>query len=571
MLLQLKIRDLAIIDEVELDLPPGFIVVTGETGAGKSLLIDALVVALGGRATSELVRAGAGTAEVEALFDIAQQPLIKQRLAERDLVGDDADVLLVRRVVGQKGKAKVVINGRLSTLATLVEIVRGLADISGQHEQLSLLDVDRHLDILDAFADLGERKRVFAAAYARLRELYAERAAFEKSMSESAKRADFLRFQIDEIDHVGPQLGEDRALSSELLRLGHAEKLKQGAALADGMLYGDDGAAFEKVGKAIVDLGALARIDGELEVTLPILTRARADIEEVARLLQRYGDHIEADPNRLEAVEERLASLQRLCRKHGGGLDEVLAKREALAQELDGIEHRDSRIADIVAQSEALAAEVLRLAQELSKARRAAAARLDKAVLAEAADMELADAVFVTEVRPLPAGQGVSVGGLMMGPSGSDQVEFLWSANPGEPPRALAKIASGGELSRLMLAVKRVLSSRDLVSLYVFDEVDTGLGGKAADAIGRKLRAVARGHQAVAVTHLAAIASLADHHLRAEKASENGRTVSRIVKVSGREREVEIARMIDGVHINATTLEAARAMLARASTIGPAL
>lgn len=564
MLLHLKIRDLAIIDELELELPPGFTVITGETGAGKSILVDALVVALGGRATGDLVRAGAASAEVEALFDIAQQPLVRARLEQRDLVGDDPDVLLIRRVVGPKGKAKVLINGFLSTVATLAEIVKGLVDISGQHEQLSLLDVDRHIEILDAFGDLDGAKGRYGEVHHRLRAVRHERAALARSGDENLKRADFLRFQLEEIERAAPKPGEDAELEVERRRLAHAEKLKAGAVVAEGLLYGEDGSAFDKLGKATAELEALAKIDPELASALEPLGGARREIEEVARVLQRYGDRIEADPQRLEVVEERLATLGRLCRKHGGSLADVLARRDVLAKELEGLGDVEGRLAELDAEAQKLEREALQLARELSAARAAAARRFDAAVLGEVTDMELSDAAFSTQVTPRKAASDDAVvDGVALGPSGADAVELLWSANKGEPLRSLAKIVSGGELSRLMLGVKRVLSSRDLVALYVFDEVDTGLGGKAADAIGRKLQAVARGHQAITITHLAPIASRADFHLRATKAVRGDRTVSSITAVNGAERAEEVARMIDGARITKATLEAARAMLDR--------
>lgn len=564
MLLHLKIRDLAIIDAVEIELLPGFTVITGETGAGKSILVDALIVALGGRATSDLVRSGADTAEVEALFDISQHPLIRARLEQRDLVGDDPDVLLVRRVVGGKGKSKVLINGFLSTVATLSEIVRGLVDMSGQHEQLSLLDTERHLEILDAFAENDAIKARYGEAYDRLRVVTRERTMLTKSSEENLKRADFLRFQIEEIDRVEPKPGEDVEIDAERRRLSHAEKLHQGAIIAESLLYGDDGSAFDKLGKATSEVESLAGIDAELATMLEPLASARRTIEEVARLLQRYGDRIEADPTRLEWLEERAAALSRLARKHGGSLAEIVARREALAREIDGLDNAEERIAELDTEAAGLGRKLTALASELTSARVVAAKRFETAVLAEVADMELADAAFVVQVRALQAAvkEDLTRAG-ECGPHGADEVEFLWSANRGEPVRPLVRIVSGGELSRLMLAVKRVLAARDLVSLYVFDEVDTGLGGRAADAIGRKLQAVAHNHQAIAITHLAPIASRADHHLRASKEVRGERTISTIEAVTGSERAAEIARMIDGARITKATLDAAHAMLSR--------
>ena len=564
MLLHLKIRDFAIIDEAHIEISPGFTAITGETGAGKSILVDALVVALGGRASNELIRTGAPCAAVEALFDIGAQPLVKARLAQRDLVGDDPDVLLIRRVIGPKGKAKVLVNGFLSTVATLAEVVRGLVDVSGQHEQLSLLQLDAHLDILDAFGDLAPTRQRFAEAFGRLRTLVREREALAKGAAESQKRADFLRYQLDELAQLEVRVGEDTELDVERRRLGHAEKLKQGAETAEALLYGEDGSAFDKLGKATAEVESLARIDPELATALEPLATARREIEDVARTLQRYATHIEADPKRLEWIEERLGAIARVCRKHGGSVAEMLRHKEELERELDGIGNVDARLAELDAGALVAGKAALAVAQELSRARQQAAERLDAAIESEVADMELADAVFRTRLGQVGQGaDALSVDGQSLSTNGLDAVEFLWSANRGEPPRALAKIASGGELSRLMLAVKRVLASRDLVSLYIFDEVDMGLGGRAADAIGRKIQQVARDHQAITITHLAPIAARADHHLRVTKDVRGERTLSSLTLVEGEARIEEVARMIDGAKMCKATLEAARTMLAR--------
>jgi DNA repair protein RecN (Recombination protein N) len=566
MLLNLKIRDFAIIDEVEFELQPGFTAVTGETGAGKSILVNALTLALGGRANNEVIRAGAGTAEVEALFDITQQPIVRARLEQRELMGDDPGSLLVRRVVGPKGKAKVVINGRLSTIATLAEIVRNLVDISGQHDQQSLLVPENHIEILDAFGGLDVERDRYREQYDGLRKLLKERDLLRGNAQEMLKRADYLRFQVDEIERAAPRIGEEEELTAERQRLAHADKLKRGAGVAETLLYGEDGSAFDKLGKAAAEIEALSRIDAVLLPVAGSLESARREIQEASRELQRYVGHIEADPARLDTVDDRLTELKKLGRKHGGAMSEVLTRLAELKRELSSLEHKDDRLAELDVEVSAAETRVMAAALELSKARLKVARKLDQAVVAEVGDMNLEGAVFATEVHARRAlGDGVVVSDVELGPDGRDAVEFLWSANRGEPPRPLVRIVSGGELSRLMLAVKRVLASRDLVSLYVFDEVDSGLGGRAADAIGKKIQAVARDHQAITITHLAPIAARAEHHLCVRKEAHGKRTVSVVVPVSGAARTEELARMIDGAHITDATLKAARAMLARDS------
>ncbi len=564
MLLNLRIRDFAIIDAAEVEIPPGFTVVTGETGAGKSILVDALIVAMGGRASQEMVRSGAVCAEVEALFDVAQQPLVRARLADRDLVGDDPHQLLVRRVVGGRGRGKVVINGHLSTVATLHALVRGLIDISGQHEQQTLLHIDQHLEILDAYAQVGGCKTAFVAAFRAWRGQTQALEARRGALATDAQRADFLRFQVDEIAQLAPQPGEDALLEAERNRLGHAEKLRHGAAAAEALLYGEDGSAFDQVGRAAHELAALARLDPQLEAPCESLQAARRDIAEAARQLQKYSTRLEVDPTRLDEVESRLSALLRMNRKHGGTLEHVITRWRELALELENVVDGDAHLAELEAQAAASQLRVLGLARELSQMRHAAAERLSGAIVAEVHDMDLRGARFITHITPrAPTCEAATISDQVVGPHGIDEVEFLWSANRGEDPRSLSRIASGGELSRLMLAVKGVLCNQDLVSVYVFDEVDTGLGGKAADSIGRKIQAVARGHQAITITHLAPIAARADHHLRVHKQARGARTVSLLEKVEGAARAEEIARMIDGASITSATRQAARAMLAR--------
>ncbi|MBC7793867.1 MAG: DNA repair protein RecN [Clostridia bacterium] len=601
MLLHLKIRDFAIIDEVEVEFGSGFTVVTGETGAGKSILVDALMIALGGKANGDIVRNGCEFAEVEALFDIASQTLVQARLAERELVGDDSQVLLIRRVIGAKGRAKVIINGRLSTLATLGEIVRGLVDISGQHEQQTLLHVDGHINILDSFGQLDDMRDRYKATYKQWLEAATELESLRNRTERDEQRADFVKFQLDEIERVTPRPGEDDELAAEQRKLAGAHKLKSGVAVAESLLYGEDGSAFDKLGKAAAELEALARIDDELVPIRESLNAAQRDLQEAARTLQRYMDRIDDDSIRLASVEDRLDELRRLARKHGGSIADVLAKRGELERETLGLENTDTRAAELEKLIAERGTEARVAAKELSIARHKAAAKMDVRIRKEISEMDLAGAIFETrftspyELRRAdvgaigaPTGAGTESGAVAtakpaassadvsrdsLGPLGFDAVEFLWGPNRGEQLRPLARIASGGELSRLMLAVKTVLASRDLVSLYVFDEVDTGLGGRAADAIGKKIQAVARGHQAITITHLAPIAARADVHICVRKETIDAvdgdgagpRTVSVLEKLTGAARATEIARMIDGASESKATRQAAKDMLARAA------
>lgn len=566
MLLNLRIRDFAIIDQAEVEFSTGFTVVTGETGAGKSILVDALMLALGARANNEVVRTGADTARVEALFEIQEHPVVRARLDQRDLVGDDPSLLLISRVIGKKGRNKVLINGHLSTVATLSEIVRGLVDISGQHEQQSLLMTDTHLEILDAYSQIDDLRSQYSKAYSSYKKLLKDYRGLQEREDADVQQVDFLRFQLEEIDRVHPVEGEEETLELEQLKLANAEKLQGAASLAENLLYSDNGSVFDKLGKSIAEVESIAEIDESLLNSVEVLEGARTEIEEVARTLSHYGHRIEVDPNRLQEVEERQASIRRLCKKYGGAVDVVLARKAAMEAELLSMDSSEERLAALAAEVKVLEAKALKEAGRLTKARQKAAVKLRKAIEAELGDMELGQAEFLPTIRPREVAGEVAGPVQRLGSNGADEVEFLWSANPGETPRSLAKIASGGELSRVMLAVKRVLCSHDLVSLYVFDEVDTGLGGKAADSIGRKIQAVAKGHQAITITHLAPIAARADHHLVVTKHTMGKRTVSQIELQDANGRAEEIARMIDGAQITRATKLAAKKMLERATT-----
>jgi len=560
MLLNLKIRDFAIIDQADIDIPLGFTVVTGETGAGKSILIDALNVVLGGRASTDVIRAGCECATVEALFDISTQPMLQKRLEERELVGDDPSALLIRRVIGVKGRAKVLINDRLSTVATLAEVVRGLVDISGQHEHQSLMQVDHHLTILDNYCELHGLREQYENSYHAWQQCARELENHEKMFKEKQQKQEYLRFLIDEFTRIRPEENEDKKLEGERQTLLHAEKLQLGASLVEALLYGEDGSAFDKLGKASAEIETLARLDVRLAPSSQALLTMRRELQEVARDIQAYHGKIEADPGRLDAVENRLSELRRLCQKHGGDLSTVIERFSDLKSELANLENQQEAHSNLRQVVHTNFSNVVGLAQQLSDKRQQAAKKFAEAIVQELKELELDDAMFRVDFNNQPA----ITEKVVLSLHGLDEVEFVWSANRGEALKPLVKTASGGELSRLMLAVKRVSCKDDLVSLYVFDEVDAGIGGKVADTIGKKIQSVAEGHQALVITHLAPLAARAHNHLRVYKDIQGARTTSRLERLDNNLRIDEIARMIDGAKITGATREAAVAMLTRA-------
>ena len=565
MLMHLSIRDFAIIDCASIEFHEGFSVVTGETGAGKSIIVDALMIALGARVRSDVVRDGAKEARVEALFDVSAHPVIRARLEERGLTGDDPESLVVRRSVSSKGRSRVLINGHVSTAATLQYVVNGLVDISGQHEQQTLLQIDTHVDLVDRYGELASSRLTYSEAFDAWKDRAELLTKLQSQGEADLQRLDFLKFQLDEIDRVAPVQGEDDELEVEHSRLAHAEDLERFYNDAETNLYSRDASAFDLMSDALRALENVSKVDVSVNPLIEELRSAQSVVEDLSREVASKVGSVELDPVRLREVDDRISSLVRLKKKYGPTLDEVLATRERLTEELETLDQSEDRLVTLRSEVDALAKDALEKSKALTKARKKAAKDLSRAVVGELKDMELAAARFEVEIEPRPTSGDSHNDTAHLGASGADRVEFMWSANKGQGLKSLMKIASGGELSRLMLAVKRVCVKHDLVSLYIFDEVDTGLGGRAADAIGRKIRSVADGHQAITITHLAPIASMAHHHYYVSKDDAGGRTVSEVRLLDEARRIEELARMIDGGLDNSgSSLATAEQMLERA-------
>jgi DNA repair protein RecN (Recombination protein N) len=571
MLTTLRIAGLAVVDEVEVRLGPGLNVLTGETGAGKSLLVSALHLVLGGRAGPDVVREGVEEAVVEAILELPDEHPALARLAaagvpppERGETG--AAEVLVRRVVSRTGRSRAFANGALCTLATLASALRGVVDLTGQHEHVSLLDPGTHLDLIDAFAGTSGRgglRERYREAFEAFSALAREERALAEDEDERARRVDYLAFQLRELEDADARPGEDVALEAERKVLASAARLADAARGAEGLVYGGEGSAAERVGQALRALSEAVALDPRLEGTLALLRSAAAEVEEAGRELDRYAQGLGGDPDRLQAVDDRLAALRALARKHGGSLEAALARREEMRAELARLSGSGERRGQAQREAAERGAEAARIAEELSRERRRAAQAFSRAVMEELPSLAMARCRV--EVSLAAVDSGPEVQGRRLGPAGAEGAEVLIAANPGEAARPLARVASGGELSRVLLAVKRALSRADPVSTYVFDEVDSGIGGAVAEAVGRALRDVARERQVICVTHLPQVAAFGDRHCRVEKRVAGGRSSAAVVPLATEEeRCAEVARMLAGQTVTASAREHAAELLAGA-------
>jgi DNA repair protein RecN (Recombination protein N) len=550
MLHTLRLKNFAVVEEAEVGFGPGLTVLTGETGAGKSILIDALSLLVGGRAEADVIRSGADEAVIEGLFERTET--LGARLGELGLP-DDGPEVSVRRAFGRQGRGRVYVNGALVTVGVLLRLMKGQVDIAGQHEHMALLDAAEHLSLVDRFGELmaDEVTLRYQTAWARLRECQARLEALGGDEGQVAARIDFLKFQVDEIEKVAPRAGEDAALEVERKRLGSSERLRQHGGIAEEMLSTRDGSATELIGRAIQQLGEGERLDVGLGKVKEALLRAQAELEDATHGLSRYLSALDSDPKRLEEVDDRLDTLKRLCRKHAAPLEGVIARREALVGELDELVHRAERRAEVEVERARARAEAEEAAAALTAARKTAASRLTRAVKDGLERLAMGRAGFEVQFEAAP-----------LGSAGADAAQFLFSANPGETVRPLAKVASGGEASRVMLAMKAALAGSDACVCSVFDEADAGIGGAVADVVGRLIKDISTHRQVLCITHLPQVAAHADAHLRIEKGEVKGRTRSVVQALDeGEARTRELARMLSGVEVTREALGAAEALL----------
>ena len=574
MLSELTVRDFAIIDELHLNFAPGFNVLTGETGAGKSIIVDAVSLVLGGRGDAEFIRAGASQATVEGIFalDDEAQAVIGPLLEQDGLEGDDPALLVLARELRREGRNVCRVNGRSVSLKVLSAIGQYLVDIHGQTEHLSLMRVGEHVDLLDRYGELWPLRYQISDLVRQLQAVRRELNALRRDERELARRVDLLQYQVSEIETAHLEVEEEQDLVQERTRLANAEQLRELADEAQFALYegGEEReSALDQLQASVRALSGLARLDPSTEQLREAAEALSYHLEDLSGSLREYRERIEFDPRRLNQVEERLALIHSLQRKYGDQIEDVLAFADRARRELETIEHSAERIAELEADEGRLLGTVGKVGEELSSRRREAGERLSAGIEAELEELSMARARFGVGLvwRDDPEGAYADARRVAFDLTGLDRVEFLIAPNVGEPLKPLVRIASGGETSRLMLALKTVLAKADRTPTLIFDEIDAGIGGRIGAVVGQKLWDLtisdggkARSHQVLCVTHLPQLASYSDLHFHVRKGVVGDRTVTSVDPLDGEEREQELAGMLGA--ITEQTRASAREMIA---------
>lgn len=566
----LRIENLALVESVELEFGSGLNVLTGETGAGKSIILSALALLTGGRASAETLRSGADEGAVEALFRMDGHEDVAVALEARGLaeateeVDGEAPELIVRRTLHAGGRSRARVGGQLVPVSTLTDLFGGQLEISSQHGSQALRHAEVHAVALDAYADKTSLRETVAKEVARVGELDREVASLRAAEEERARRLDFLQYQRQELEREDLDAESVARLEAEHRRLTHAERLAEEMATASRALDGADGegdsaeSAIATAGRA---LASAIRMDPSLEGLADQLENVASELRDVAVRVADYLGELEIDPSRLAEVESRIARLEALRRKYGRSVEDMLSHRDEVGRELAALEGADDRIRELEKRRSQAITAANEAADKLSRARKRAAKKLARSVEGELGDLAMAGARFVVELEPVDLSNAPD--GLETGPGGRERPQFLFSANTGEAPRPIQKVASGGELSRLFLAIKNALRRADRNMVIVFDEVDAGIGGATAERVGRVLAELATEHQVLCITHLPQIAAFADRHFVVRKEAKGGRTRTRVAEVRGEERVDELARMAGGETVTDVTREHARALLQR--------
>jgi DNA repair protein RecN (Recombination protein N) len=559
MLAELIIRNIAIIEELHLHFESGLNVLTGETGAGKSIIIDAVSLLMGGRASTDLIRTGADEAVVEAVLDLTEVPRIQKEIGEAGF--DESSELLVKRIVSRSGKNRIYINGSMARVQELQRLTRDLISIYGQHEHQNLQRTESHLDLLDRFAGLVGEQEAYQSLYQKMLETVADLARLEEAEKTRRDRLDLLSFQKRELAEADIRPGEDQELEAERLILRNAEKLAEAAQGGYETLYGSDHAIVGELDQFAAKLEGLLHADPSLQAHVETLRSALFSLEDVANQLRDYAAGISMEEERLNLVEQRLRLLVDLKRKYAPTLEGILALQEEVDGELEQLENLEVRTESLRKKRDESQRKLLDAGRLLSEKRSRGAKNLCRSVEKELADLAMPKSSFEVRFSVLPE----------PGMRGLEKAEFYLSANPGEEPKPLVSIASGGELSRIMLALKRAAPEKDTTLSMIFDEVDAGIGGAAGTAVGEKLSQVSGGSQVLCITHLPQVAAFADAHFLIAKKEDQGRTFVETVFLEGEDRVREMARMLGGSRVTESTLESARELVKQSKRPQPTL
>jgi len=548
-LLGLTLKNFTIIEDLSVGLSSGLNIITGETGAGKSVIVDAINIILGDKAPAENIKTGKEEAHIEALFDISKDETIKERLVTSGFDIKSGE-LLIKRIIYRNSRSRVFINGSLSTLTLLSTITQGLVDIFSQHEHQSLLREENHLKIVDDFGKTGDEASHLRDIYQYYSSIKKELDDLEQSKKDKVEKEDYLKFQLNEIVNAALTIGEDERLGEEKLKLVNAERLESSASSAYEELYEKENSVLGTLQKLSNDFKEIARIDPKLNEVAESIEKGMLQLEEAAFSIRDYTTELSSDSQTLEVIEDRIHLINSLKRKYGDTIEQIIQKRDEIEHEVSNIENFDERVRSLSEESEKLMGELLQLARTLSKTRKQSSKKLSEMLEQELKEVGIKGGKFHIQFNDK-----------VISSSGIDAVSFLFSANPGEDPKPLNRVASGGELSRIMLVLKEVIARVEGGSVIIFDEADSGVGGAIAEAVGQKIRNLSRSYQVICITHLPQVAKFADSHLSVSKTHNDNKTQVTIKNLDENERVVELARMIGGFNITQKTLDTAQEML----------
>ncbi|MEE8298677.1 MAG: DNA repair protein RecN [Thermodesulfobacteriota bacterium] len=549
MILALTLKNFTIIEDLSVGFSSGLNIITGETGAGKSVIVDAINIILGDKASPDNIKSGKEEAHIEALFDISSDEVIQERLKSSGFDISSGE-LLIKRVIYPNARSRVFINGSLSTLTLLSTITQGLVDIFNQHEHQSLLKEENHLKILDNFGETANEVSRLREQYQNYLETKKELDDLIQSQKDRFEKEDYLKYQLSEIDGAELQLGEDEKLEAEKLKLINTERLNSTTQGAYDILYESESSILGSLQRVSDDLLNSGKIDSTLGDIGQSIEKGRLQIQDAAFSLRDYNSELTHDSGRLDIVEDRIHLIGDLKRKYGESVSQIILKRDEIEKELNNIEHFDERVKSLSSESQMLMDELLSLAGKISKKRKQSSKKLTSVLEKELNEVGIKGGQFHIEFTDKEISS-----------NGVDDISFLFSANPDEKPKPLTKVASGGELSRIMLVLKEVIARAEGGSVIIFDEADSGVGGAVAEAVGQKIRKLSQSYQVICITHLPQVAKFADSHLAVSKTHNDNKTQVTIKSLEGDERVVELARMIGGFNITQKTIDAAYEML----------